>query len=97
MLKMFTYFFLGNFKINWTVWKKIKSKLSCAMTGVIKLTNFCFSHIAEIVNEIKQKGRSARIRKKLRCFPFTVLDDLVNFQDVDQETYDNVVNIFIFA
>lgn len=67
------------------------------MTGVIKLTNFCFSHIAETVNEIKRKGRPARIREKPRCFPFTVLDDLVNFHNVDQETYDNVVNIFIFA
>lgn len=66
------------------------------MTSYKIITSFCFSHIAETVNEIKRKGRPARIRAKPKCFPFTVLDDLLNFQDVDQETYDNVVNIFIF-
>lgn len=65
-----------------------------AQEGVIKLTSFYFSRIEETLKEIQRRnGRPARIREPPGCFPFTVLDNLLNFGDVDQQTYDNVVNI----
>ncbi|KMQ84316.1 neurofilament medium polypeptide-like protein [Lasius niger] len=53
------------------------------------------NRIEETLKEIQQrKGRPARIREPPGCFPFTVLDNLLNFGDVDQQTYDNVVSHF---
>ncbi|XP_011859737.1 PREDICTED: uncharacterized protein LOC105557175 [Vollenhovia emeryi] len=61
-----------------------------------KLTSFCFSRIEATLKDIQQKNHPARVRKPPGCFPFTVLEEIFAFNDVDQQTYDNVVSHFVY-
>ncbi|XP_036141362.1 uncharacterized protein LOC118645084 [Monomorium pharaonis] len=42
------------------------------------------NRIKAILKDVQRKGRPTRLRQPPGCFPFSVLEDLINFKDVDQ-------------